>query len=207
MGGVTVGGLVDVITAPERAAAYRAAGWWDDRTLAGQVRAHASERPEATAVVDEAGAWTYSQLAADAAQVAASLRSTGVGEGAVVSVQLPNRYAAAVVAVAVQGLGAVINPLLPSYRARELAHVFRTARPAVIVTPRTYRGFDHVAMVADVVAETGVSPRHVVVDDVSDVPDAGVDADDGTTPWEALLSGPAAELPTGRADLVSELIF
>jgi acyl-CoA synthetase (AMP-forming)/AMP-acid ligase II len=207
MGGVTVGGLVDVVTSPERAAAYRAAGWWDDATLAGQVRAHASERPDAIAVVDEAGAWTYAQLAADAALVAASLRATGVGEGAVVSVQLPNRYPAAVAAVAVQGLGGVINPLLPSYRARELTHVFRTARPAVIVTPRTYRGFDHVAMLAAVVAETGVAPRHVVVDVVSDDPDAGIDADDGTTPWEALTSGPAAELPTGRAELVSELIF
>jgi acyl-CoA synthetase (AMP-forming)/AMP-acid ligase II len=207
VGGLTVGGLVDVVTTPERAATYRAAGWWDDATLAGQVRAHASERPHTVAVVDEAGSWTYAQLADDAARVAASLRATGVGEGAVVSVQLPNRYPAVVVAVAVQGLGAVINPLLPSYRARELTHVFQTARPAVIVTPRTYRGFDHVAMVADVVAESGVAPRHVVVDVVSDEPNAGIEADDGTTPWDTLLTGPAAELPVGRAELVSELIF
>ena len=199
---VAVSGLVDVVTTPERRAAYLAAGLWDDRTLAGQLRVHAAERPDATAVVDETGSWTFAELAADAGRVAGSLRATGVGEGAVVSVQLPNRYPAVVVAAAVQGLGAVINPLLPSYRARELAHVFRTARPAAIITPRTYRDHDHVAMVTAVSADTGVAPRHVVVDAVSDAPAAGAAAVDGTTPWEALLGGPEGELPTGRADLV-----
>ncbi len=73
--------------------------------------------------------------AADAASLAAALTERGVGAGAVVSVQLPNRYEAAVAAVAVGSLGAVINPLLPNYRAHELEHVWRTARPAVVFTP------------------------------------------------------------------------
>ena len=46
-------GLVDVVTTPERRAAYLAAGWWDDQTLPGRVAVHAAERPGATAVVDE----------------------------------------------------------------------------------------------------------------------------------------------------------
>ncbi len=157
--------LADVVTSPARRASYRAAGHWDDATLAGQVAAHAAARPDAVAVVDEAGARTYGDLAAAAGRVAAALAERGVGAGSVVSIQLPNRFEAVVAAVAVQGLGAVINPLLPSYRARELTHVFRTARPSAIVTPGAYRGEDHVALVAGVVADTGVAPVHVVVDE------------------------------------------
>jgi acyl-CoA synthetase (AMP-forming)/AMP-acid ligase II len=194
--------LVDVVTPEERRAAYVAAGLWDERTLAGQVRAHAAERPSAVAVVDETGSHTFAELAADAGRVAAALHAGGVATGSVVSVQLPNRYEAAVVAVAIQGLGAVINPLLPNYRARELTHVFRTARPAAIVTPHTYRGEDHVALVRSVVAETAVAPRHVVVDEGGDAADLG-----GATPWADLLAGPASDLPTGAAARVSELIF
>jgi acyl-coenzyme A synthetase/AMP-(fatty) acid ligase len=75
--------------------------------------------------------------------LAAFLRDRGVDASSFVSVQLPNRYEAAVVATAIQSLGATINPLLPNYRARELQHVFTTARPSAIFTPGDYRGFDH----------------------------------------------------------------
>ena len=67
-------------------------------------------------------------------------------------------------AVAVLSLGAVINPLLPNYRERELAQVFETARPAAVFTPGEFRGCDHRELVAQVVAATGVAPLHVVVD-------------------------------------------
>src|SRR5690606_17503012 len=122
------GGLVDVVTTPERRARYLDAGWWDDETLPGRVAHHAATRPGAMAVVDEARAATFSELAADAARLAAALSARGVGAGDVVSLQLPNRYEAAVAAVAVLSIGAVVNPLLPNYRERELGHVFTTAR-------------------------------------------------------------------------------
>jgi non-ribosomal peptide synthetase component E (peptide arylation enzyme) len=149
-------GFVDVVTPEARRAEYLATGLWDDTTLAGQVTSHAAARPGTVAVIDGTGRHTYAELARDAGSLAGALAERGVGEGVVVSVQLPNRYEAVVTAVAVQSRGGVINPLLPSYRRRELAHVFRTAMPTVIVTPGEYRGFDHQALVAEVVASTGV---------------------------------------------------
>src|SRR3954454_4881236 len=115
----------DVVTPPERAARFRAAGWWTDDTLASRVNRHAEERPRAMAVIDELGAGrhSYAELRRDAAAVARGLAGCGVRAGDVVSLQLPNRYPAVVAAVAIQALGAVVNPLLPNYRARELAHV------------------------------------------------------------------------------------
>jgi acyl-CoA synthetase (AMP-forming)/AMP-acid ligase II len=181
-------GFADVVTSAQRRAEYLAAGHWNDRTMAGQARRHAAERPDDVAVVDERGPHTWAELVVDAGRAAAWLQQHGVEPGSVVSLQLPNRYEAVVAAVAAQGVGAVINPLLPSYRAHELSHVFRTARPQVIFTPREYRGHDHEAMVGDVVRATGVAPHHVVVDDG----------------WAPDGDG---ELPAGEASLVSEVIF
>ena len=81
-------------TSDARRAAYRAAGHWDTATLAGRVAAHAAARPDAVAVVDEAGTHTYRELAAAAGRVAAGLADRGVGAGSVVSIQLPNRFEA-----------------------------------------------------------------------------------------------------------------
>ncbi len=157
-------GLVDIVTTPERRQAYRTRGWWDDATLPVRVAHHAATRPDALAVVDEHRRATYRELADDAGALAATLSERGVGPGRVVSIQLPNRYEAAVAAVAVLSTGAVVNPLLPNYRQRELTHVFATADPVAVIVPAEYRGCDHRALVAAVATETGTEPLVVVVD-------------------------------------------
>src|SRR4051794_29045993 len=190
----------DVVTSNERRKAYLDAGLWDDTTLAGRVGEHAASTPEVVAVIDEAGRYTYGRLAVDTAAVAAALSDYGVDAGSVVSIQLPNRYEAVVAAVAVQSLGAVINPLLPNYRLHELNNVFEAAAPKVIFTPGEYRGFDHRVLVRDVVAHTGAKVQHVVVGD---------DPGDAAVAFPALLSrgGDAKSLDAGRATDVSEIIF
>ena len=60
-----------------------------------------------------------------------------------VSVQLPNWYETVAIDLGVLALGAVLNPLLPNYRSRELHHILGTARSAVLFTPGEFRGFDH----------------------------------------------------------------
>ncbi|MEA3075524.1 MAG: cyclohexanecarboxylate-CoA ligase [Actinomycetota bacterium] len=190
----------DVVTTDDRRSAYARAGFWDETTLAGRVRAHADADADRVAVVDDAGArsHTYGQLADHAERLAGHLLGAGVATGDVVSIQLPNVYEAAVAAVACQRIGAVINPLLPNYRHKELSHIWTTATPAAVLTPSTHRGFDYCAMVAGLRASTGLDPHHVVVGgpggDVS-FEDA-VDADGGRLP--ALAPDAAA---------ISELIF
>jgi len=189
---------------PARAARYQRDGRWDDTTLAGQVARHASSRPEALAVVDGSGEYRYGELSAAARRLAAHLRKCGVASGDVVSSQLPNRFEAVAAAVAVQSLGAILNPLLPGYRERELTHVFEVARPKVIFTPDSYRGFDHVPLIDAVRAQTGSDPVHIVV------------ACEGTEPSdtnrrcrfeEAMASDPVEALEPGDAAAISEVIF
>ena len=189
----------DVVTSPERRKAYLDAGLWDDTTLAGRVGVHAASNPDEVAVIDESGRYAYGRLAVDAAAVAAALSDYGVVAGSVVSIQLPNRYEAVVAAVAVQSLGAVINPLLPNYRLHELNNVFEAAAPKVIFTPGEYRGFDHRELVRDVVAATGQKVQHVVVGD-----DPGASA----VAFESLLTlQGSGTLAAGKAGDVSEIIF
>lgn len=140
--------FTDVVTPPSRRERYEAEGLWTDDTLAGRALAHAGSDGDKVAVVDEAGSYTFGRLAADSLALAGELRARGVGAGDAVSIQLPNRYELVVCAVAAQALGCVINPLLPNYRERELDTIFAVARPAVVVTPTEYRGFDHVGLVA-----------------------------------------------------------
>jgi acyl-CoA synthetase (AMP-forming)/AMP-acid ligase II len=195
----------NVVTTAEQADRYRAAGLWTADTLSSRVGDHVREgRGARVAVVDLLGerSRNYEELAADAARVATLLASKGVKAGDVVSIQLPNCYEAVVVAVAANSVGAVLNPLLTNYRARELCYVLQAARPAAMVTPGFYHDFDHRELVAAAGRNTGVRPLHVVVDATEAAGDLDLVA--------ALAGslGEAGDLRRGSASAeVSELIF
>ena len=191
--------FADCVTGSERRAHYLATGLWDESTLAGQAARHALTARDSTAVIDSQGRVTFGDLVAQSAALAVGLRERGVGRGSVVSVQLPNQYEAVVAAVAIQSIGAVINPLLPNYRIRELSNVFRGARPAAIITPAEYRQFDYRALVDEVGKRSEVCPLHIVV--------GGSPGRSGVA-WDALTSDGAGDrLAPGDAADVSELIF
>jgi acyl-CoA synthetase (AMP-forming)/AMP-acid ligase II len=192
--------LIDVVTSEPRRSKYLAAGDWDAVTLPARVAQHAAQRPAARAVVDEDGDHlTYAALWDQATRVAGFLAAAGIGRGDVVSVQLPNRLETAVVALGALVAGAVVNPLLPNYRVRELAHVFATARPRAVFTPSVYRDFDHEALVAETSDATGWMPLHVVCDREHRT---------GTALADVLARSDRARRPAERdAADVSELIF
>ena len=201
MSGAAVGPrLRDIVTSDERRAAYLAAGHWDDSTLAARLIDHARTRPEAAAVVDQLGARTvtYAELEADAGRVAAFLAGAGVEPGDVVAMQLPNWYQTVAVALGTLRLGAVLNPMLPIYRAKELRHMLDVGRTKVIFTPAVYRRFDHVELVAGLREALPAVRHHVVIEEARSIADT-------------LGSGDAAAdslgLPLPAAEEVSELIF
>lgn len=149
----------------DRVTEYRVRGLWTSDTLWSYFAGHSERRPEDIAVVDQggSGAHSYGQLYRDAQAVAGWLVSVGVRPGTCVSVQLPNVYEAVVVALGIQAAGAVINPLLPNYRSKELSYILAKAKSAVIVTPDVYRGFDYRDMVAEVRRNTGLQIEHLVL--------------------------------------------
>jgi acyl-CoA synthetase (AMP-forming)/AMP-acid ligase II len=198
--------LRDVVTSDGRRAAYLAAGHWDGTTLMDRVRTHAASRPGDVAVVDASGERrTYAELEGDALRVAGFLLESGVGPGDVVAVQLPNRCETVAVTLGVLALGAVVNPMLPVYRARELRHMLGTGQARAMFLPDSYRAFDHVAMVGGLAGDLPLLATRVVV------PLEGAPAaPPGWTSLAAVLGRDPVALPAGvrpAAEDVSELIF
>ena len=73
----------------------------------------------------------------------------GIGEGDVVSWQLPTWLESLVIVGALARLGAVQNPILPICRAREVGFMVRQTGAQFLVVPGEWRGFDYLAMAED----------------------------------------------------------
>ncbi|UGQ11925.1 AMP-binding protein [Yinghuangia sp. ASG 101] len=65
----------------ERAARYRALGWWDARLLADGIEAAAARRPGAPALIDDEVSLSRAELAATVGAAVAALSAHGVRAG------------------------------------------------------------------------------------------------------------------------------
>jgi len=137
------------------ARAMRSAGMWQDRTVDHYFAAAISATPDKPALVAyradkgdraEPRRFTYRELGDMVARAAAALRGMGVGHGDVVAVQVPNWWEFAVAALAASRIGAVVNPLMPIFREREMGYMLGFGEAKVLIVPRLFRGFDHAAM-------------------------------------------------------------
>jgi cyclohexanecarboxylate-CoA ligase len=152
------------------ARAMRAEGYWVDKTFDELLMQTIAATPDKPALVADRAdresprRFTYREFGDLVARAAASLRSLGVGRGDIVAVQLPNWWEFVVAALACNRVGAVVNPLMPIFRERELSYMLEFAEAKVFVVPKTFRGFDHEAMAAGLQASLP-KLRHVIVVD------------------------------------------
>ena len=136
------------------AKAMRADGFWIDKSYDEFLQPTIARTPDKLALLAyradraEGRRFTYAELGDLISRAAASLRRLGVGKGDVISVQLPNWWEFAVLTLAAFRVGAVVNPLMPIFRERELSYMLDFAESKVLVVPKTFRGFDHEAMAA-----------------------------------------------------------
>lgn len=175
-----------VLLAPRRAESI-AQGWWHDRTINDALDACLATCPDQlalTAVRAESGdmrRFTYRELARMADRIAVGLSRLGVGRDDVVAMQLPNGWQFTALYLACSRLGAVVNPLMPIFRERELSFMLRHGEAKVLIVPKVFRGFDHEAM-ARALQPSLPELRRVVV--------LGGGGDDD---FDALLTTPAWE--------------
>jgi cyclohexanecarboxylate-CoA ligase len=166
------------------AQAMRAGGFWVDKNYDTFLQQTIAATPEKLALLAERSdraeprRFSYSELGDLIARAAAALNRLGVGRGDVVSVQLPNWWEFAVIALASFRVGAVVNPLMPIFRERELSYMLGFAETKLLVVPKTFRNFDHEAM-AHSLRPTLPQLEHVVV----------VDGEGPNNFEKALLSG------------------
>ena len=179
---------------------YYQAGYWQDQSLLRMIAASVAAHPDKTAVVDASGhAISYRALDDKAARLAAFWQARGVGAGDVVTMHLPNWWQSAVVTFAAFKLGAVINPLPPTYGWKDLAFIMNKSGAKAVVVPGRFRSVDYTEHLLRITPELLVPPSIVVIG-------AGNTAI-GTSFDEALRSPPLAQAHDAAADDPALLLF
>jgi len=153
---------------------FREAGYWLDKTVDQLLTEAAASTPGKVAVVadradrDQARLFTYRELEDLAERAASSLRKLGLGPGDVVTVQLPNWWEFVVAAFACSKIGAIMNPVMPILRERELLYILNFCEAKVFIVPKVYRGFNYSAMAEGMRGELPYLKHLIVVDGEND---------------------------------------
>jgi cyclohexanecarboxylate-CoA ligase len=182
----------ETILTAARIDALTAAGAYRGVLLNDFVDRHAREQPGKTAIVDVRSRYDYRELRLRADTAALGFLDVGIRHGDVVTVQLPNWNEFVIVALALERIGAVVNPVAPIFRGREMRAVLRLARSRAVVMPARFRGFDYPAMYRELAPEFPQLGTRVVVGE-------SIAREDGMSFGELLERG--AEREPLRADL------
>ena len=182
---------------------FREAGYWLDKTVDQLLTEAAASTPGKVAVVadradrDQARLFTYRELEDLAERAASSLRKLGLGPGDVVTVQLPNWWEFVVAAFACSKIGAIMNPVMPILRERELLYILSFCEAKVFIVPKVYRGFNYSAMAEGMRGELPYLKHLIVVDGESD----------SSFERALLATEPAGKSTDPRPDDMSVLMF
>lgn len=149
----------------ERAASYRARGWWPGEALIDRFRAHVAADPDRVSVTDSRGRQlTRGQLWESAESLAEELRGRGVAAGDVVVVYLPNGVPWQVSFLATLHLGAVPATLPVTTDLAALAAICRTVGARAVVTVPDHHGHNLGQVAHDAAREAGYRCDVVTLD-------------------------------------------
>ncbi|MDI1261534.1 AMP-binding protein [Aquabacterium sp.] len=147
----------------DMAAHYKALGYWRGEPLWRLLADSALRHPGQTALVCGARRWSYLRLDEWARQLAGGLWQLGIQPGDHVVLQLPNVAEFLAACFALWRVGARPVMALPGHRHAEMAYFCaHTGATAAIVADTGPHGFDHVAMLGRIKAQTP-SLKHVIV--------------------------------------------
>jgi cyclohexanecarboxylate-CoA ligase len=185
-------------------------GAWNDRIITEDLDAAVASTPDRQALVaynvgDETRTvLSYRELDRIVTRMAAGLASLGVEKSEVVSCQLPNWWQMTALYLACVRIGAILNPLMPIFRERELGFMLGHAQSRVLIVPKVFRGFDYAAMVEGLRGELPDLQHILVIGGEGDNDFAQVLLDQ---PWETRLDTRAlfAQRRLGGDDVVQLL--
>jgi cyclohexanecarboxylate-CoA ligase len=185
---------------PELVQQYTRPGLWENQLIDDYVADAAQKFPNRTAIVDRDRGLTFGEIDGLVSRTASVLRELGVRPGEAVSWQLPNWAESVIIHHAVLRIGAVSNPIVAIYRAREVGFILRQARSRVFFAPSTFRNFDYAEMVEKLRPD---------LPDLRSVVLVGGDARDGFLSFDTLVAGaqPAAPEPGRSANDVMLLLY
>jgi cyclohexanecarboxylate-CoA ligase len=156
--------------AAAHARSMRDQGFWVDKSFDAFLQRTISATPGKFALIAdradrvEPKRFTYAELGDLISRTAAALKHLGIGPRDVVSVQLPNWWEFAVIALAAFRVGAIVNPLMPIFREHELSYMLDFAETKLLIVPKLFRGFDHEAMACSLRPKLSKLQHVIVVD-------------------------------------------
>src|SRR5258705_13673482 len=191
------------------ARSMRAGGFWVDKSFDEFLQQTIVATPGKLALLadradrPEARRFTYAELGDLISRAAAALKRLGVGPRDVVSVQLPNWWEFAVIALAAFRVGAVVNPLMPIFREHELSYMLDFAEAKLLIVPKVFRGFDYEAMAQS------LRPKLPRLQHIIAVDGEGANSFDQALPSgrERLGPPPVREIGAVPADQMAVLMF
>ncbi len=128
--------------APDLADAYRAAGYWAERTIGEELAVSAHRWPDRDAVAAAQGRLSYAELDAQTDRIAAGLHVLGLAVGDRVLFQVTNRLESVVAWYACLKAGLVPVATLASHRGHEIAQISRRSRARAHLVEEALPGFD-----------------------------------------------------------------
>jgi 2,3-dihydroxybenzoate-AMP ligase len=147
---------------PEFVERYRAAGYWQDRSLASVFDEVCERYSERTALISEGEHIKYRHVARRAEQLALHLLALGLRRGDCVVMQLPNVPEFVYVYLAMQKIGVRPVMALPSHRMTEISHFIGLSRAVAYVIPERQGDFAFAEM-AEQLMQTYEHLRTVLV--------------------------------------------
>lgn len=145
---------------------------------------------------------TFREFNERSTHLASAFVERGIGEGDVVSFQLPNWVEFPLVYLAALKAGATASPLLPALRESEVSHTLSLCESSMYVTPTTFRGFSFLELFDALRDADKVDVDHYVA--------IGDDArsHESVTPFEELEDTTATSLePTRASDDLAQITF
>lgn len=164
----------DAILPHLRIEQMRASGYWNDSILTDYWDGAVSRHPEKSAVIEykvATGSRTclsYRSLDLLVTRASVALSDFGIERNDVVSCQLPNWWQFVALSLACIRIGAVINPLMPIFRERELSFMLGLTESKLLVLPGTFRKFDHAQMEDALSNKLPNLQRTIVIDSCTD---------------------------------------
>ena len=155
---------VDLIRAdPADAAAWRAAGWWGDDTIASMVARSARTQPQAIAYVADGRRYTWAEYERDSDSIARVLLSGSLFPGERVAVMMPDGPAVHAVFVGIEKAGLVAVGIGARAGDRETAHLLSLTGARTLVTTPDQHNRTAVDLRSDVAGLGATLDRMVLV--------------------------------------------
>lgn len=158
----------DAVLLPPRREEMLQQGYWLNKTILQSLNEAVQQYPDKVALVSyktedqSEKSFTYREMLHTANKISLGLKRLGVQKQDIVSCQLPNWWEFTLLYIACRRIGAILNPLMPIFRERELSFMLKHTESKVFIVPKVFRKFDHEKLACQLQKNTETL-EHVIV--------------------------------------------